>query len=289
VVAIGYRRIVTTTDEAPRRAGFAVRVGEFEGPLDLLLSLIAKHELELTALALHSVTDDFLAYIRGQGDDWDLGEATEFLVVAATLLDLKASRLLPGDEVEDEEDLALLEARDLLFARLLQYRAYKQMSQHFATILEGPQPRVPRTAGLDPHLQGLLPEVELTVTPEELALLAVRAMTPVPPPVVSVAHVHGSAVSVRDQAALLADRLQVSGQASFTELIEDAPDRLHVVARFLAVLELFREALVVFDQPEPMTGLLIRWTGDPVGEVELGEAFDEFDEEPVGVAAGEMA
>ena len=280
---------MTTTDEAPQKAGFAVRVGEFEGPLDLLLSLIAKHELELTALALHSVTDDFLAYIRGQGDDWDLGEATEFLVVAATLLDLKASRLLPGDEAEDEEDLALLEARDLLFARLLQYRAYKQMSHYFEEVLGGPQPRVPRTVGLDPQLQGLLPEVELTVTAEELALLAVRAMTPAPPPVVSVAHVHASAVTVREQAAILADRLQAAGQASFTQLIDDAPDRLHVVARFLAVLELFREALVAFDQPVPLTGLLIRWTGDPAGEVQLGEAFDEFDEEPLGVGAGEMA
>jgi segregation and condensation protein A len=280
---------VTTTVAAAERPAFAVRVGDFEGPLDLLLSLIAKHELELTALALHAVTDDFLVHIRAQGDAWDLGEATEFLVIAATLLDLKASRLLPGEDVEDEEDLALLEARDLLFARLLQYRAYKQMSHHFEQILTGPQPRAPRTAGLDPHLQGLLPDVELTVTAEELALLAVRAMTPAPPPVVAVDHVHAHAVSVRDQAAMLLGRLRRAGEARFTDLITDAPDRIHVVARFLAVLELFREGLVAFEQPVPMTGLLIRWTGDRTGDVELGEAFDEFDELPVPAGAGDQA
>jgi segregation and condensation protein A len=270
---------VTTTAEAPQKPGFAVRVGDFEGPLDLLLSLIAKHELELTALALHSVTDDFLSYIRDQGDDWDLSEATEFLVVAATLLDLKASRLLPGEEVEDEEDLALLEARDLLFARLLQYRAYKQMSATFEAVLHGTQARLPRAVGLDPHLQRLLPEVELRISPEELALLAVHAMTPTLPPTVSVAHVHASAVSVREQASVLLARLRRRGEARFSDLIEDAPDRLHVVARFLAVLELFREGLVRFDQPVPLSGLLIRWTGDRSGEVVLGEAFDEFDAE----------
>lgn len=277
---------MTTTVEAPATSGFAVRVGDFEGPLDLLLSLIAKHELELTALALHSVTDDFLAYIRGQGDEWDLSEATEFLVVAATLLDLKASRLLPGEETEDEEDLALLEARDLLFARLLQYRAYKRMSLHFEAILHGDQARRPRTAGLDPELQGLLPDVVLTVTPEELALLAVGAMTPTPPPTVSVAHVHAPAVSVREQATVLAAQLQRRGEASFTELVADAPDRLHVVARFLALLELFREALVAFEQPVPMTGLLIRWTGETAAEVILSQDFDEFDDAVATAGAG---
>lgn len=276
---------MTAPATAPEQSGFAVRVGDFEGPLDLLLSLIAKHELELTALALHAVTDDFLAYIRSQGDEWDLGEATEFLVIAATLLDLKASRLLPGEEVEDEEDLALLEARDLLFARLLQYRAYKQMSQQFEQILAAPQARVPRTAGLDPELQGLLPDVVLTVTADELAQLAVRAMTPEEPPVVSVAHVHAVPVTVRGQATILMTKLAALGRASFTELVEDAPDRLHVVTRFLAVLELFREGLVAFEQPEPLDGLLIEWTGQAAEQVEFSDAIDEFDESgsPVGV------
>ncbi len=277
---------MTTPAEAPGRQGFAVRIGDFEGPLDLLLSLIAKHELELTALALHSVTDDFLTYIRAQGEDWDLSEATEFLLVAATLLDLKASRLLPGDEVEDEEDLALLEARDLLFARLLQYRAYKQMSAHFADVLQEDPARSPRAVGLDPDLRGLLPDVEVTITAEELALLAVSALTPAPPPTVSVSHVHANPVSVRDQAALLLDRLQRVGEATFAELTADAPDRLHVVARFLAVLELYREGLVRFDQPVPLTGLVIRWEGAHTDSVAVGEQFDEFDEEQAPAMQG---
>ncbi len=261
---------------APAKPGFAFRVGEFEGPLDLLLSLIAKHELELTAVALHEVTDDFIAYIRAQGDDWDLSEATEFLVVAATLLDLKASRLLPGEEIEDEEDLALLEARDFLFSRLLQYRAYKQISAHFEQLLHGRQQWLPRTAGLDPDLQGLLPEVVLTISPQDLALLAVHAMTPQEPPTVSVAHIHAAAVSVREQASLLAAALQRRGGASFRQLIADCPDRMHVVARFLAVLELFRDGRVTFEQAAPMADLYVRWSGSP--DSGLGADFDEFDQ-----------
>lgn len=263
--------------EAPEQQGFAVKIGDFEGPLDLLLSLIAKHELELTTLALHSVTDDFIAYIKAQGDDWDLDEATEFLLIAATLLDLKASRLLPGEETEDEEDLALLEARDLLFARLLQYRAYKQMSSLFEGALNAPLLRLPRTAGLDPHLQGLLPDVVFTLTPQEFAALAVKAMTPQPPPTVSVAHIHAVPVSVREQAELLMGKLRRRPQTTFRALVADAPDRLHVIARFLAVLELYREALVTFEQAAPMTELHVRWVG--AEGAELDEQAGEFDEE----------
>lgn len=261
-----------------------MRVGDFTGPLDLLLSLISKHELELTALALHRVTDDFMAYIRAQGDDWDLSEATEFLLVAATLLDLKASRLLPGEDVEDEEDLALLEARDLLFARLLQYRAYKQMSAHFDAVLHSQQRRLPRTAGLDPQLQGLLPDVVLPITPEDLALLAVQAMTPTLPPSVSIEHIHAAPVSVREQATILMRRLRRQRHATFGELAADCPDRLHVVARFLAVLELYREGMVHFEQQTPMGPLLVRWVGADRTDVQeafdgaFDGAFDEFDE-----------
>lgn len=267
--------MVDTTEAAPQHQGFAVRVGDFEGPLDLLLSLIAKHKLELTTLALHAVTDDFIAYINAQGDEWSLDEATEFLVVAATLLDLKASRLLPGDETEDEEDLALLEARDLLFSRLLQYRAYKEMSARFGEVLHGPQARFPRESGPGPELRDMLPEVELRLTPEDLAALAVRAMTPVPQPMVSVDHIHAAVVSVREQAALLVGRLQRRRSLTFRSMVADAPDRTHVVVRFLALLELFREGLVAFEQAAPMADLLIRWTG--TDDAELDEAIDEFD------------
>lgn len=241
------------------RTAFAVRVEGFEGPLDLLLSLIAKRKLELTALALHQVTDDFVAHIRAQGDGWDLDEASEFLLIAATLLDLKAARLLPHQEPEDEEDLALLEARDLLFARLLQYRAYKQVAETFEKLLDAPQPGLPRTVGLDPHLHGLLPEVVLDLSPSELAAIAVRAMTPSAPPKVPVAHIHAVTVSVSEQAELMAQRLRRRGALSFRSLVGDAPDRLHVVARFLAVLNLYRDRMVDLEQAEPMAELVVRW------------------------------
>jgi segregation and condensation protein A len=266
---------VTVVDVAPAKPAFAVRVTGFEGPLDLLLSLISKHELELTALALHRVTDDFVAYIAQQGDAWDLGEATEFLVIAATLLDLKATRLLPTDEEPDEEDLALLEARDLLFSRLLQYRAYKKMSAVFEERLHGPQLRVPRTAGLDPDLTGLLPELAWTLTVADLAALVASAAQKHEPPEVSVSHIHGSAVSVREQAGLLAARLRRIQSATFSRLTADRADRLHLVARFLAVLELYRAGLVLFEQEAPMAELRIQWIGGHTSEFDA--AFDEFD------------
>ena len=189
-------------------SGFSVRLDEFEGPFDLLLSLIAKHRLDVTVLALHTVIDDFLAHIRARGADWDLDEATEFLVVAATLLDLKAARLLPSGEVEDEEDLALLEARDLLFARLLQYRAYKDVSAVLGDLLRHGARRHPREVGLDPEFAGLLPEVLIGLGPHEFAALAARALEPKPVATVSVSHIHAPRVSVREQAAILVDRLR---------------------------------------------------------------------------------
>jgi segregation and condensation protein A len=272
--------------DAPVR--FSVRVQGFEGPFDLLLSLIAKHQLELTALSLSAVTDDFIGHIRAQGEDWNLDETTEFLVVAATLLDLKAARLLPGDEEEDEEDLALLEARDLLFARLLQYRAFKEMAAILGGFLGQLQPRRPRTVGLDPGLARLLPEVQLHVGPAAFARIARAALEPKPPPQVSVAHVHAPAVSVREQAALVAARVHAAGAVPFAQLVADAPDRLHVVARFLAALELYREGRVALEQDEPLTGLLLRWTG---GEDPQAQAlqFDEFDEPEEPGQPGEEA
>lgn len=249
---------MTAITEAPEQVAFAVRLSEFEGPLDLLLSLISKRRLELTALALHQVTDDFIAHIRAQGDGWDLDEATEFLLIAATLVDLKAARLLPGDEPEDEEDLALLEARDLLFARLLQYRAYKQLASSFEESLHSPQRCFPRAVGLDPDLLGLLPEVVLPITPDQFAALAVRALTPQLPPEVAVEHIHATAVSVAEQAELVLRRLSTNPELPFRVLVADAPDILHVVVRFLALLELFRDSQVHFEQAAPMAELLIR-------------------------------
>ncbi|MFE3440452.1 segregation and condensation protein A [Streptomyces sindenensis] len=256
---------------------FTVRLVNFEGPFDLLLQLISKHKLDVTEVALSKVTDEFMAYIRAMGPDWDLDQTTEFLVVAATLLDLKAARLLPAAEVEDEADLALLEARDLLFARLLQYRAYKQIAEIFQGRLEAEARRHPRTVGLEDQHAELLPEVVISIGPEGFARLAVKAMQPKPKPQVYVDHIHAPLVSVRDQAGLVVERLRAAGEAvSFRTLTEDAPDTLTVVARFLALLELYREKAVTLDQDEALGDLLVAWCG---GEGADPVVTDEFDQE----------
>jgi segregation and condensation protein A len=259
---------------AATHEGFQVRLDVFEGPFDLLLQLIGKHQLDVTEVALSKVTDDFIAHIRALGAGWDLGQATEFLVVAATLLDLKAARLLPGAEVEDEEDLALLEARDLLFARLLQYRAYKLAAAHLGGLLAAESRRYPRQVTLEPRYAGLLPEVLLGLGPEEFAAMAAKALTPRAEQHVAVDHVHGGTVSVREQTALLHERLRRTGSASFRHLTADCGNTLEVVARFLGLLELYREGLVAFEQAQALAELHVRWTGptDDPGDDELHAA-----------------
>ncbi|MFI1164296.1 segregation/condensation protein A [Streptomyces sp. NPDC020801] len=257
---------------------FKVRLSNFEGPFDLLLQLISKHKLDVTEVALSKVTDEFMAHIRAMGPDWDLDETTEFLVVAATLLDLKAARLLPAAEVEDEGDLALLEARDLLFARLLQYRAYKQIADIFNRRLEEEARRYPRTVGLEPHHAELLPEVVISIGAEGFARLAVKAMQPRPKPQVYVDHIHAPLVSVQEQAGVVVARLRELGEASFRTLVEDTDDTLTVVARFLALLELYREKAVALEQETALGDLIVRWTG---GEGDgTPRVTDEFDRPP---------
>jgi segregation and condensation protein A len=278
---LGYGARVAESAEVPEgvvdRPGFQVHLEVFEGPFDLLLGLIAKHQLDITEVALSKVTDEFIAYIRGHGPEWDLGQATEFLVVAATLLDLKAARLLPTGEVEDEEDLAVLEARDLLFARLLQYRAFKQVAAVFAARMADETRRYPRTVGLEPPFSDLLPEVLIGLAPEDFARLATRALAPRPEPRLPVAHLHVPRVSVREQAALLVDRLRRSGTATFRTLVADSAGRPHVVvARFLALLELYKESVVAFEQVAPFGELHVRWTGGE-GGVEVTDEFDEVE------------
>ena len=258
--------------------GFSVNLSVFEGPFDLLLSLISKHKLDITEVALSQVTDEFLAYIKGLGGD--LEKTTHFLLVAATLLDLKTARLLPQGDVEDEEDLALLEARDLLFARLMQYRAFKQAAAQFGQRLAAEARRYPRSVSLDPRFAEMLPEVIVSIGPEELARLAATALEPKPVPMVSLSHLHAPQVSVREQVHLLVDRLRRDRSATFRALVADA-DVPTTVARFLAVLELFREGAVAFEQASPMGDLHLRWTGDEnekfaAGvELEIGAEFDE--------------
>ncbi|MFH8612449.1 segregation and condensation protein A [Streptomyces sp. NPDC018029] len=262
----------------PGDGRFKVRLANFEGPFDLLLQLISKHKLDVTEVALSKVTDEFMAHIRAMGADWDLDQTTEFLVVAATLLDLKAARLLPTAEVEDEADLALLEARDLLFARLLQYRAYKQVADIFSGRLDDEARRYPRTVGLEPHHAELLPEVVISIGAEGFAKLAVKAMQPRAKPQVYVEHIHAPLVSVQEQAGLVVARLREHGETSFRVLVVDAGDTLTVVARFLALLELYREKAVALDQEDPLGELMVRWTGGDGAEEPT--VTDEFDRAP---------
>lgn len=257
---------------------FTVHLDNFEGPFDLLLGLISKHQLDITEISLARVTDEFMAHLRAlqaEQPSWDLGQTSEFLLVAATLLDIKAARLLPNTRESDEEDLELIEARDLLFARLLQYRAFKDVATHFGQTMATTGRMTPRQAGLEPHLATLLPELVITITPEQLAMIAARALTPREPETVGLTHLHAPAVSVREQAALVVDRLRVEGVVSFRTLVRDADSTLVVVARFLALLELFRDQQVTFDQPEALGELDVRWTGLQEGAVDVGAEFDE--------------
>jgi len=261
---------------------FEVHLDNFEGPFDLLLGLIAKHKLDITEIALASVTDEFIAHIRraqAADTDWDLGQASEFLLVAATLLDIKAARLLPQSSATDDEDFALIEARDLLFARLLQYRAFKDIARAFADRMATAAKMTARQAGLEPQFASLLPELVMGITPEQLAMVAARALTPKAPPTVGLEHLHVPQVSVREQAALLVDRLRRDRMSTFRDLVADADETIVIVARFLALLELFKEGAIAFDQPEALGALTVRWTGSDAGEVDVSEEFDEPEDE----------
>jgi segregation and condensation protein A len=242
--------------------GFQVHLDVFEGPFDLLLALIAKHKLDITEIALSRVTDEFIGYIRDLAGRWELDQASYFLVVAATLVDLKAARLLPTGEVDDEEDLALLEARDLLFARLLQYRAYKEVAGLFAGRLASQGRRYPRQVAMEPQFADLVPEVLIGIGASEFAAIAARVLAPRPVPTVSTAHLHVPRTSVREQAEILLARLRSLRRATFRQLIADCAGTYEVVARFLAVLELFRDGQVSLDQVAPFGDLFVTWTGE---------------------------
>jgi segregation and condensation protein A len=268
------------TDGAARSAsgapGFEVHLDVFEGPFDLLLALISKHKLDITEVALSQVTDEFIAFISERADGWDLDQVSYFLVVAATLLDLKAARLLPSGEVEDEEDLALLEARDLLFARLLQYRAYKEVAATFAARMTAAARRFPRRVPLEPRFAGLLPEVFLGLGADEFARLAALALAPKPPPKVSTEHIHSPLISLREQARIISALLAKLGRASFRRLTANAAGNYEIVASFLALLELYREDAVSFEQVTPLGELYVTWTGhqDADSVDELTESDD---------------
>jgi segregation and condensation protein A len=263
-----------------QQTGFQVRLSNFEGPFDLLLQLIFAHRLDVTEVALHQVTDDFIAYTKAIGPQLGLDETTAFLVIAATLLDLKAARLLPAGEIHDEEDLALLEVRDLLFARLLQYRAFKHVAEMFAELEAAALRSYPRAVSLEDRYEDLLPEVMLGVDAQLFAEIAATAFTPRPVPTVATEHLHELMVSVPEQAEQLLADLQRRGPgqwATFSELVADCREPILIVGRFLALLELYRARAVAFDQSEPLGVLQISWTGDRPSseEIEAAETVEE--------------
>ena len=258
--------------ETGEEQGFHVHLDNFEGPFDLLLGLISNcpHHRGVAAQGhrrLHRVP-------RSRGGDWDLDQASHFLLVAATLLDLKAARLLPSGEVDDEGNLALLEARDLLFARLLQYRAYKEVAQVLAARMADAGRRYPRLVPMEPRFANLLPEVLLGIGPEEFARLAARALAPKEPPSVSVEHIYQPKASVTEQAAIVVERLRRLRRTTFRVLASDAEGTYEVVARFLALLELYRDQNVAFEQEEPLGELYVTWTGSDEGDVEVGDDYE---------------
>ena len=268
----------TMDEQVSPSSQFQVHLDVFEGPFDLLLALISKHKLDITEVALSKVTDEFIVYIRDRADGWDLDQVSYFLVVAATLLDLKAARLLPSGEVEDEEDLALLEARDLLFARLLQYRAYKEVAAVFAAKMAASARRFPRRVPLEPRFAELFPEVLLGLGPAEFARLAELVLAPKAKPRVPTEHIHSPAISIKDQAMIIAARLRELGRASFRQLTASAEGNYEIVASFLALLELYREDVVSFEQLAPLGELYVTWTGptDSVtGTTESDDAENE--------------
>ncbi len=262
-----------------RSSAFEVHLDAFSGPFELLLGLIAKHTLDVTEIALAEVTDEFMEHLRAAPDTWDLSQASEFLLIAATLLDLKASRLLPGTGEESEEDLELIEARDLLFARLLQYRAFKEVAGSFETQMAARGRVWPRDVGVEDRFASLLPELIMTTTPEQLAAAAGSALTPTPEPQVGLSHLHTPVVSVSEQVEIVMQRLESGRAVTFAELVNDAPTRSVVVARFLALLELFRDGAIGLDQSEPLAVLhvnrLDRSGQRPPAETPARSEFDE--------------
>jgi len=269
--------VEAATDVNAASGGFSVHLANFDGPFDLLLQLISRHKMDVTEVSLSIVTDEFISFIRGleaSGEGWELDQATEFLVVAATLLDLKAARLLPSGDVEDEEDLALLEARDLLFARLLQYRAFKEIAATFSERIATADKSFARVVALDPALAALLPEVLIGVGAQRFAAIAERVLTPKVVPVVSIQHLHMALVSVAEESKMVVEALRHSKTLSFRKLISDADSTQVVVARFLALLDLYRQGVLRFDQVIAMGELQISWTGSLEGEVEITDEFD---------------
>ncbi len=266
------------TDAAPAPVCFSLSLSNFNGPFDLLLSLISRRELDITEVSLSTVTEEFISYLHRLDSEEELDQASEFLVVAATLLDLKVAGLLPQGELVDAEDVALLEARDLLFARLLQYRAFKEAAAWFAAGLEEESTRHVRSVRLEEKYRQQKPELVWMLTADDFAALAALAFAPREIPVVGLDHLHAPLVSIREQAAHVVALLRAgNGPVSFRQLIAGADVKGVVIARFLAVLELYRHAAISFEQLEPLGDLTLRWTAQHWSDEQLATLGADYD------------
>ncbi|MFM1983715.1 MAG: hypothetical protein RL723_150 [Actinomycetota bacterium] len=265
------------TDGSEKGSGFSLSLGNFDGPFDLLLSLISKHEMNITEIALSKVTDEFISYLKTLDGEEEMDQASEFLVIAATLLDLKIAGLLPKGEVVDAEDVALLEARDLLFARLLQYRAFKEVSSYFSTSMALEALRIARDVRLEDRFKKQKPELVWTMTLAEFGVLAQDAMSPREIPSVGLAHLHAPRVSIREQAAEVVSMLKRSIRMTFRELIGSIKDRAIVVARFLSVLELYRLSAITFEQETPLGDIKIAWDSENFDDEKLANLGADYD------------
>jgi segregation and condensation protein A len=265
------------TDSAEKGSGFAVTLSNFDGPFDLLLSLISKHEMDITEISLSKVTDEFISYLKTLDEEEEMDQASEFLVIAATLLDLKIAGLLPKGEVVDAEDVALLEARDLLFARLLQYRAFKEISSYFSTAMALEAMRIPRDVPLEERFRKQQPELVWKMTLEEFGQLAQDTLTPREIPTVGLTHLHAPRVSIREQAREVVMMLKRSVRMTFRELIGSIKDRAIVVARFLSVLELYRLSAISFEQDEPLGDIKLAWSAENFDDEKLANLGADYD------------
>jgi len=265
------------TDGSEKGSGFAVNLGNFDGPFDLLLSLISKHEMDITEISLSKVTDEFISYLKTLDEEEEMDQASEFLVIAATLLDLKIAGLLPKGEVVDAEDVALLEARDLLFARLLQYRAFKEISSYFSTALALEAMRIPREVQLEERFRKQQPELVWKMTLEEFGILAQDTLTPREIPAVGLTHLHAPRVSIREQAREVVMMLKRSVRMTFREIIGSIKDRAIVVARFLSVLELYRLSAISFEQDEPLGDIKLAWNAENFDDEKLANLGADYD------------
>lgn len=253
--------------EESATSGFQVNLEVYSGPFDALLGMIANNKLELTEVSLSSITEEFLTYVRGLDFTKNMDEASAFLDIASILVEVKSVAILPGgeDNQHDEQSLEALRERDLLFARLLQYRAYKQAAGDFRARIAANSGRFPHPAAMDEGVAAMLPELVWTLTPLELAQLAAQVIANAPASEVSIHQLHVPLVDLRAQSLVVRDRLIAALESkgdqsmSFSELTRDCTSRIEVVARFMAVLVFFKQGVLQYQQDGPFAELHLRW------------------------------